>query len=694
MKSTEKRVAPDERALTKMQAERLSRVAGVDAERVAGSSLAALRDDLRWEIDPELLLFRRICGRVVRYDPVTGRDQGVPGATVYVEDTDYNLFAYFPAKNPFAWLHPISSRREVIAETMTDECGNFCVWVPRFDIDWVWRWRLERECHLELLRKPSLGDLIDRLHEIVEIPPHIGPRPGPDPDPGPYLRRLLTAGIDTPRALAAAIGTDAAERLTRAAATPEAGGSRVLDEPAFRTPLPPPLPRGKDLHEHVATLRTELGHEVGKQERLRWYGPYLRCDWVLEREFVPILDVPDITFRVTQDVDGDGDEETIYAESIGDVRWNAGAIPPVTLHAASFAISSPTCDHPDLGPCAEPEIVVAGSMPLKNMTAPAYPFVDTATGFAVRPNRPHPSGRIGEVPAAAAHSTAPVAGHVDLWGCVHHLVNGTQADRYRILDDVLDPVTGLWSGPRPIRDAWSNWRVVGSPSHLEYKPMSADADGWYEVLDPADQWIPGDHFLLQWHTPADGEHVLVLELGETGPGGIAAIGQAAPVRLQVDNSPPRASIDAMRWRDANGNVTPLPLNCPTIHRGGGDVTIELDVSMAARHLRSAHVRFSGCSADSSLQPVLEHGFEGHQTGTTGPTADYWHRDASDNNVGITATYRVPANRPPGAYTVSVSAYTRAFWTFDGHVYTPSNPDVLYDPAPVWDQHTIAIAIVD
>ncbi len=47
-----------------------------------------------------------------------------------------------------------------------------------------------------------------------------------------------------------------------------------------------------------------------------------------------IADVPDITFRVTQAVDLDGDEETIYSERFFDVRWNSGDIPPVSITVA------------------------------------------------------------------------------------------------------------------------------------------------------------------------------------------------------------------------------------------------------------------------------------------------------------------------------------------------------------------------
>jgi hypothetical protein len=42
----------------------------------------------------ELFHFRRVCGRVVKTDPVTGVDH--PFATVHVEDTDCNFFGLVP----------------------------------------------------------------------------------------------------------------------------------------------------------------------------------------------------------------------------------------------------------------------------------------------------------------------------------------------------------------------------------------------------------------------------------------------------------------------------------------------------------------------------------------------------------------------------------------------------------------------
>jgi hypothetical protein len=68
----------------------------------------------------------------------------------------------------------------------TDECGEFCVWVPRWDIDWILRWRRERFCFP--FERPSIIDLLEDLPIPVERVPR---RPWPEPDPPFDLGRVL-----------------------------------------------------------------------------------------------------------------------------------------------------------------------------------------------------------------------------------------------------------------------------------------------------------------------------------------------------------------------------------------------------------------------------------------------------------------------------------------------------------------------
>ena len=81
----------------------------------------------------------------------------------------------------------------MIATAKTDECGNFCIWIPRWDIDWVLRFRHERFCFPIIFERPSVRDLLDELipHKIPFPEPDpgpFGPRPGPGPDPSPLQR--------------------------------------------------------------------------------------------------------------------------------------------------------------------------------------------------------------------------------------------------------------------------------------------------------------------------------------------------------------------------------------------------------------------------------------------------------------------------------------------------------------------------
>ena len=75
------------------------------------------------------------------------------------------------------------------------------------------------------------------------------------------------------------------------------------------------------------TLAARLNVDVKVLERFdprQYIGPFFRCFDVWLPEWSLILDVPDITFRVTQDVNNDSTQETIYGEGFFDVRWDAG----------------------------------------------------------------------------------------------------------------------------------------------------------------------------------------------------------------------------------------------------------------------------------------------------------------------------------------------------------------------------------
>ena len=428
---------PDRRKVTARQAAYLEELSGVSADKLVAKPIGQLEELLRWKIDPELLFFRRVCGRVVRVEPGTGVIQGVPNATVHVEDIDCSFLGFFPVEGPFWWwwwFWPIFCHREEIATTMTDECGRFCVWIPRWDIDRILRFRLERVCYPDFV-KPSLADFLKEIGPgPVEQPPiKINPNP---PDPAPFVlpeREVLEQA-------GALLGRGSLDRLIqfgerRAFGEQTAELQALLDEPAFLEDFHPPLTdEALERVEEVSlpeAAHEEKGRRAAKLELAelspaKAIGPFLRCRNVIVAEWEYIVDVPDITFRVTQDVDLDGDEETIYSEGFFDVRWNAGTIPPVTLKASPIARPSPFCDGPTI-PCGnKPAIVTVGLMPL------ASTHHDNASGSATRVNRPKPGGLFSSPPTPGTgpeSAQSPYAGTLQLHGC--HRIGG--AKFYRLL---------------------------------------------------------------------------------------------------------------------------------------------------------------------------------------------------------------------------------------------------------------------
>lgn len=702
---------PDQLSLTARQATRLSKLTGVNAEELRKGTVAELSDRLKFKIEPDLLRFRRVCGQVVKTDPVTGVDQPVPYATVHVEDTDCSFLWFFPVESPWSWLFPIHCRREVLSTVRTDACGRFCVWVPRFDIDWLLRFRRERRCFGDILYRPTVRDILDKLRATLHPEP-VRPRPGPTPDPPP-LQLLRPDGGQMLRLSDEMLG----RRITRKLAVAENSAvfgqpsqelDDIMEKPAFPLNVPPPRPdRLRDTFQReggrgVAKTLGLSGTQADRFARLdlkKYIGPFLRCVDTFVPEFVPIFDVPDITFRVTQDTNGDGTEEVIYSEGFFDVRWNAGTIPFVTLHANQTAISSSVCEPPDHDlPCEQPGIFLVGNMPLINPTPapPGSPYVNITTGYAVRPNRPHPSGRVDEVPAASTEATAPLAGVLNLWGCNHHAADGTPAAFYKVLSQTSLDNGANWSAPVPVFDNWFVFRVVGTPPHLEYMAITADAAGWFPVVPEGASWLPSANLILQWHNPPDGFHRLTLQLGDAAKNAIGPPSAAVPLR--IDNSQPHAEFIKLRWRKLPaGPWIDVGLSCPTIRRDRESIEIEVTAHAWATHLRSISIGASGCGGGA---PLLTRGFEAFQTGVPpgGHTNTYWHRSSTDNNLlnaASPAVFRLdPGTHPSGAYSISLSCFSRAFSPQDGHVFDPNNPDVNYNPAPIWVSPSLPIAVVD
>ncbi len=320
----------------------------------------------------------------------------------------------------------------MIATAKTDECGHFCVWIPRWDIDWVLRFRRERRCYGVIFHRPTIRELIEQLRPLPDPEIQWPPRPIPEPDPPPYINpldrsALISKAIHT-------YGQPVAERINEFLTVNEFGAS--MKQPAVHqmaaaplAGLAPPLPRqlrqklrdgnGKDAGERqmesnklsadvVSSLASEAGINpklLAKLDLRRYIGPFFRCYDVIVPVWTPLLDIPDITFRVHQDTDGDGNEEVIYGESHFDVRWNSGPLPDQVIEAWPNALAGNPCGPINI-PCGNtPAIVMAGRL---------------------RTNRPRSDGSFDGTPEPGR---SPLRNTLALYGCNRTDAN---ASHYRI----------------------------------------------------------------------------------------------------------------------------------------------------------------------------------------------------------------------------------------------------------------------
>lgn len=686
---------PDQIKLSPIQAKRLGAMSDLPSKELAGLTVSEISQKFNFRIDPVLLLFRKVCGKVVKKDPITGIEYPVPYATVQVEDTDCSFLGFFPVKAKWAWYFPFKCHREVIATAKTDECGNFCVWIPRWDIDWVFRFRHERFCFPIIFERPSLRDLLDEL-----IPPRIpfpqpdpgpiGPRPGPGPDPSPLQRfdrgRLI-------RQIEDQLGPEVAKSLDQAGSQAAFGMKNVeltavLESPAFDQQIPPPFP--KELRvgggnakgaSAIETVRSSMASRLRLDARalerfdLRSFiGPFKRCFDVFIPEWVPIIDVPDITFRVTQDTNGDGVEEVIFSEGYFQVRWDAGPIGNIKISANPNALAGKECGG-DPVPCGNtPAIVLAGRMPVVNVPM----IYDPINGYALRPNRPHPSGLFAD-PLPNPNAASPFMGAVSLFGC-----NKTdpKATHYRIVykyssDGVTFPATfspfvGL---------TWPLFRLDAGGNPQWHYP-TPDAQGWYPIALPAgpNPFLPQD-LLLDWPTYAfaNGRYILKLEVGTGG----AATSSSAEVAFNIDNSSPKGPI-TVEWRKVGGGAfQQLVPPCPLVRRGVVPVDIEFRVTLdaSATHLRSAELNAGDCGGGSFV----------FVSGTT----EHWHTDPFlDNSEILQAIFRLPSAALEGTYSFSAEVASRAFNPNDvsGALILPNPWE--YDPKPIHIYPYFAFSVIN
>ena len=675
---------PDKIILNKIQQKRFSMLTGLEEKEITGKSIAELSERLKLNIDPKLFFFKKICGKVVKKDPVTGVEYPVPFATVYAEDTDVNLITYSPSGSPWSWHFPLFFSKEVIGTAKTDACGNFCINIPYFDIDWILRWRKERICFPLLFERPHIIDI------VTEYPPK--PQPYPDPVPWEKLRnlsqgRLQSFGGSKIEALKEELsGIEDSLRLGKA----DTHAKQLLNSRAFDREVSPPLPAEfqKLLSEEKAhnlkkasggnAMRSLLAKKLDldpKSKLLdgfnlqRYIGPFYRCLDFYVPEWQMIVDVPDITFRVTQDTDGDGVEETIYSEGLFDVRWDSTSIPDITLVASPIAKESRVCNVPEV-PCSNvPALQFAGLMPLNNTS-----YFNANTGYALRPNRPKLSDGTRVFPAET-----PFCRTLSFFGCV----DVQDASYYRIQQSTDDgttyaAITGL---------SWNNYISGGIPV-----PITADENGWYPVnpvhpvtssqIPRASLGFPD--LVFQWPTPGLQKTKLKIELGTHSK---QHIGYSAEVAVQSDNTKPDIQFTTLSWKYADEPDSALrsllDISCPMIKRGVTPKAIELvfEVSVAANHLRDAGLGTSGCG-EGVFSPVTEN------------NPSHWHNTVFDNSVTLYQRYALSAGSLPGCYSFTCRANSRSMNPSgaDGGNLLPD--DWFYDYVYNYTRRSIPIAVVN
>lgn len=685
-KTFRKRVDPDQNSISNIQATRLSELSGIPVEKIEGRTFAELNKDLRWHIDPQLIFFKHVCGQVVRRNPETGELEGVPNATVHVEDTDCSFMIYSPPDWPhWSWFFPFHCRREELTSVVTDECGHFCVWIPAWEIDWIARWREARICFPTIYR-PRLKDYLERilLPELLPYPPRVkpprphdpplveAPRPAEDPRtrvemPSSRLDAILRRPEVLER-MRAVVDDDTFGRIEALAEGGTFGAPSMrlqteLESPVI--PLPPPLPKNLDPKETRmaidAGLTDDMRAQIGTIDLDRWIGPFWRCRDILIGLWTPVFDVPDITFRVTQDIDDDGTEEPIYSEGFFDVRWDSPSLSNVILEADASALSTPMCHGPEIDPtdCTGPTILHAGLMPLQG------PYFDTTTGYARFVNRARSGGTSGSTRDTATES--PVWRTVQLHGCLRF----EGAVHYRLVKryeggGAFSPILGeTWTAPRD---------HPGPPFHVV-----PDAQGWYEIL-PEDQ-LAHPLWLLNWRTwrEANGRYDVKLQLSDSSK---SIIDESAPMPLQIDNSRPTGVFTLVEWRYAGfGGWTPLPHTCPVIRRmPGEDIQIRATCEVSAAHYRNAILFGRSCNgtALNRLDPDVDY--------------DNWHTAPNDNSWTTIGRFLVGHEMENGAYTIGINVNGRAFNPAGGDSGPSSDWD--YDWVYSWAHPRRHIAIVD
>ncbi len=646
----------EKRSLNPIQVERLAALAEVPKAELEGRGLLELTEHFRW-IEPGWLSPNRVCGQVVKENPATHVLEPVPYALVRVFDVDWSLLGHFPDHWPFGWFFPLARRLELLATVRTDRCGRFCVRVPRFELDWIRRWYRLTLCLPGPFEPLDLCDIKPWLCE--------GLREVPDWDfgPGPVIEdwqdRL------GPELLGELLGATQLPKLER----PLDELGELLRLGAGRVELAPPL--GEELQRlHEKGGATELaqalkirlpktlrpGKGLEELSPRRVYGPFRRCIDVRFPVWMPLLDVPDITFRVSQDVDGDGHEELIYTEGLGDVRVNATLPMNVVLRAQSNAISIPPalCRLPDV-PCAEPGLVMAGLMPIQNEPAPEPPYLEPSRGTATRVNRPHVTGHFGEAVDESILGRSPFCSTLQLRGCNRR----DGARYYRVLGRLRAEGELGFGLERPwVGESWQQIRWVGSPPRVERRHIVSDEQGWYQILDASEGWLD-PHLLLNWPTTSYGNGLYELRL-EFADASRHSLGFSPERRLRVDNRRPILT-PRVAWRPlGHGSFEPVPSGCAVLRRRASQpLEFSVDLVTSCSFLRSVTLAATACggirAARTSALPE-----QWESPDADDGTLQRFHTHVTETHVSENVRFVLPGLAEPGVYGFRAVSRSRAF----------------------------------
>ncbi|MGD0701492.1 MAG: hypothetical protein ABSA02_16610 [Trebonia sp.] len=675
-----------------LQLARLADLAGVPVAGLERKSIATLKNELL--INPILFEFELVCGQVVKVDPVTGLKYPVTGATVTVNDLQCDWLWFFPPGWPWSWGFRWPRCVSVpIGSVQTGPCGEFCILIPRWDIEWIRIWIQERWCFPEILKRPSVADLL-----APQLPGAGAPN---RPDPA-ALASLLDARED----LAAAIGPAALAAIRDAGRTQTLGAlttglSDVLAANAFTRPVPAPVPaelRALSPAQARESFSARLSlRPTGSELDLSLpFGPFLRCVDVEVPIWIPFFEVPDINFVVTQQIGGT--DQVIY-DGAFDAAWDTWPAPlQVELDVAQSAVASPVPGCPPQGiECEdEPAIVSIGLLDV----APADGYLDPGgSGFAVLMNKPN---AMPDTPSTAPFESV-VSGYLPLYGCAagaeFYRVMASSADSDGLTtleaDGSMTPLPASAFGPATPVIAPQPWQVApltGPPSPR----IVPDVNGWYRSTYLTDY---PQNLLVNW-APSDGVYRLTVETGTGTAGSVTPTGVSSPpVVVVVDNSPPSVTFWPAGWKYASSSGPFMSFTeddgCFIIERSGQDIEIQLSYTVTAYHLYSICLVPDGCAVGDVT--VTDSGGLAADVCPGGLGYIYdgpFDNSLPDSSLTGTVTYTIAGDAPDGCYSWTLWAYSRAFSPNASQGLTDVGGSAWnYVQTPIYANPSLSIAVV-